>query len=1265
MRFASFRQRLRPRFGGRKVYRPSRKVVSRLPLCLELLETRLLPSLTPVLLPPINPHTSASNPYDTTEFDGRAFFSANDGIHGPQLWESNGSAAGTFMVKDINGKNVADPSYLTNMNGTLFFSANGGLWRTNATAAGTFLVKDAGAYGLTNVNGTLFFSGTNGTQLWKSNGTAAGTVLVQDINPYHPYPRSLTNVNGTLFFGAENGVRTELWRGNGSDTVMVKDINLASNNGVYLVNVNGTLFFSADDGTHGPELWRSNGTAAGTFLVKDIHPGPKSSYEKDLTNVNGTLFLSADDGTHGNELWKSNGTAAGTLLVQPGVYSPSDLININGTLFFSAEDGTQGNVLWESNGTAAGTLVVKDIHTVYPLSSRLNYLANVNGTLFFQANDGTHGLQLWESNGSAAGTVLVKDINVMNPEATDSYLVFLTNVNGTLFFSADDGTHGFELWESNGTGAGTVLVKDINQIEVGSKPTDIVAVGATAFFAANDGTHGTQLWESNGSAAGTHMVTDILNGSYGSYPRSLTNVNGTLFFSAGDGTNGFQLWESNGSAAGTFMVKEIYPGGAPRYLTNVNGTLFFGAEDSPFGPPKLWESNGTAAGTFQVKNISLKPPPGTTESPLANVNGTLFLSANDGTHGAELWRSNGTAAGTVLVADINPGPGGSYPEQITDVAGTAFFTINLGPRTSQLWESNGTSAGTFLVNDTGGYGLTNVNGTLFFSASGDLWRTNGSDTVVVTDINLASPGTNAVYLVNVNGTLFFRAQDGALNGAQLFKSNGTAAGTTQVANINPSIYGFEYGSYPAGLTNVNGTLFFEAVDGVHGQEIWESNGAADGTFLVGDVNPGPTGSNPKYLTNVNGTLFFQANDSRHGPDLWVLRSDGRAADTTTLSVSLDPSVYGEAVTFTARVSASAGSAGTPTGMVTFLIDDSDVGKVALHVVNGADQATFSTSSLAPGEHLVNAFYLGDSHFGPSTSQQAPVTQVVHLAPTTTTLASSLDPSVFGQGVTFTAKVSTSASGAGTPTGMVTFWSDDKNLGKVALHVVNGADQATFSTSSLAPGNHLVFAFYDGDFHFSMSTNQQPVNQVVNPAPTATTLASSANPSDVGQTLTVTATVSTTASGAGTPTGTVTFRVDGVTRGTGQLQVVNGHDQATFTTSSLSVGRHTINAFYGGDPHFGASNTSASPLIQVVSPTPTIPVVLSPTASAAPPSVASGSASEAIGALVANGVDRFFATAWTALPAQAQPGALRAPGRSLGTRLHTGRKPSLDDSFADL
>jgi ELWxxDGT repeat protein len=208
------------------------------------------------------------------------------------------------------------------------------------------------------------------------------------------------------------------------------------------------------------ELWESNGTAAGTRMVADINPGRVSSYPSQLTNVNVVLFFTANDGNgaHGAELWESNATALGTKMVadiSPGPTSsvPSYLTNVNGTLFFIA-DGVHGEQLWRSSGSAVGTSMLTDIQgggtgyasTVVPdgvVRQPIPHLVNVNGTLFFRVNDGTHGVELWQSNGTAPGTMMVKDLN---PGAAGSYASYLTNANGTLFFSANDGFHGFEPW---------------------------------------------------------------------------------------------------------------------------------------------------------------------------------------------------------------------------------------------------------------------------------------------------------------------------------------------------------------------------------------------------------------------------------------------------------------------------------------------------------------------------------------------------------------------------------------------------------------------------------------------------------------------------------------------------------------------------------------------------------------------------------------------------------------------------------------------------
>ena len=207
--------------------------------------------------------------------------------------------------------------------------------------------------------------------------------------------------------------------------------------------------------------------------------------------------------------------------------------------------------------------------------------------------------ELWKSDGTTSGTVLVKDINSGSDSSSPEDLIAIGN---TLYFSADDGTNGRELWKSDGTEAGTVMVKDINSGS-GSSIGESSGVGLTKaldntlYFSASDGTNGIELWKSDGTASGTVMVKDINSGSDNSHPQYLTVFDNELYFSASDGLggsgggNGHELWKSDGTANGTVMVKDIHVGkhASPRQLTVVGNTLFFTAHVDGNGR-ELWKS---------------------------------------------------------------------------------------------------------------------------------------------------------------------------------------------------------------------------------------------------------------------------------------------------------------------------------------------------------------------------------------------------------------------------------------------------------------------------------------------------------------------------------------------------------------------------------------------------------------------------------------------------------------------------------------------------
>ncbi|MFJ1884867.1 beta strand repeat-containing protein, partial [Streptomyces sp. NPDC088137] len=285
----------------------------------------------------------------------------------------------------------------------------------------------------------------------------------------------------------------------------------------------------------------------------------------------------------------------------------------------------------------------------------------------------------------------------------------------------------------------------------------------------------------------------------------------------------------------------------------------------------------------------------------------------------------------------------------------------------------------------------------------------------------------------------------------------------------------------------------------------------------------------------------------------------KASTATALTSVPDPSVFGQVKTLTATVAAVAPGAGTPTGTVSFFDGATLLGTSSL----SGGVATLSVSSLGAGSHSLTAVYNGSGNFNISTS---PVdTQTVTKASTTTTASSSPNPSVFGQPVTLTATVVAVAPGSGTPTGTVTFF-----IGGVpqAPATLSGG-VATLTVSNLPVGTRSIQATYNGDSNFTTSTSTT-FSQTVIKANSSTALTSAPDPSVFGQAKTLTATVAAVAPGAGTPTGTVSF-FDGATLlGTSSLS----GGVATFATSTLAIGTHSLTAVYNGSGNF---NISTSPV----------------------------------------------------------------------------------------
>ncbi len=310
-----------------------------------------------------------------------------------------------------------------------------------------------------------------------------GTMLVKNIRSgsQSADPLNLINVNGTLFFTAYggSGFQVELWKSDGTTagTVMVKDINpgsVSSNPGNF-TSMGSKLFFTATDGVHGTELWKSDGTEDSTVMVKDILPGASGNTVYSMTSARNHIYFCADDGAHGKELWKSDGTEAGTQMVKdisPGLFGSYFLnfITMNDSIIYFVSVANNANRgLWKSDGTDAGTVKLNTGIFDSLTGSQINNLY-ASGNILFFVNFGYQtgspltgtGAEPWRTDGTDAGTFLLKDIDTTNMRSGRNKYCLSDSI---LFFAASDGRPGEGLWKTNGTTEGTVLLKRISSLQ--------------------------------------------------------------------------------------------------------------------------------------------------------------------------------------------------------------------------------------------------------------------------------------------------------------------------------------------------------------------------------------------------------------------------------------------------------------------------------------------------------------------------------------------------------------------------------------------------------------------------------------------------------------------------------------------------------------------------------------------------------------------------------------------------------------------------------
>ncbi|MHB1557885.1 MAG: ELWxxDGT repeat protein, partial [Isosphaeraceae bacterium] len=894
-----------------------------------------------------------------------------------------------FVVEDATGKGTE--LVVDNVSGTTV------LLDTGASSSSSSYSYSYGIYSLTTVGGTLYFqySGSTGSPLWTSDGTVAGTKQVTLTGASgSPYVQGTASVGNDLVFWTDNhgtsGDDYQLWSTTPGSTsaTMIKD--LGASQPTSLGVVNNTLYLS-----EGGNLWSTDGTAAHTQKLLDSSsnpiPAPRTVFGYDgqaeylavgktsstigvlgaggetaaitglpvaISNptVSGSLFdfaAAASGSSSGldTQLWASDGTQAHTAMIEDfgsisATSGPTTFNDANGTLVFEVEGSDGLAQLWNSGGTAASTKLIKDLGVTWTSAYRSsNYgygyggsgtLVPVGGLLYFKANDPVNGAGLWSETLSTGSTQFVTPFSAQSMVAWGNQLAFAGNDGSEPVTS--------QLWTTAGSSATTAKVASFpggtTQSSV-NQPGTAITIGTKLLIPLNDGIHGTALWATDGTTAGTQMLAQIA-------PAGFTSLNGEVYFlGMAGGSPG--LWKSDGTAGGTAEVKALPAGSSSGYslgqITVAGGKLYFTTGDGSKGE-EVWVSDGTAQGTSIVQDFPALPATShysqyANLSDLTAFGGKLAFIAESGTSGTQVWISDGTAGGTVKltdIADVSSGSSGSasqYPSDLTIAGGKLFFLAgNATDPTAApgLWTSDGTPGGTSEMfafptipavppSSTGSAptlrNLTAVGSELYLSATysdyngatavtdAQLWTSNGTAAgTFQVPVSNGSAFTNLSGILALAGRVLFKGVDTS-GATELWTSNGTAAGTSELKVIAPtSTYGSSGYGYTSASVVDNGIIYFPANDGTHGNELWQSNGTTAGTFMTADINPGASSSNPTPLAILGGQLVLSANDGTHGTELMTLAATAQDSAPTFVTIPNQDVTVGESISLDMALYAS-------------------------------------------------------------------------------------------------------------------------------------------------------------------------------------------------------------------------------------------------------------------------------------------------------------------------------------------------------------------------
>lgn len=639
----------------------------------------------------------------------------------------------------------------------------------------------------------------------------------------------------------------------------------------------GGLGFFAATGGFGRELYVSDGTPGNTRMVKDLgtrassNPGA-SSNPQELTVLGSEVLFTAIVEGLGRELWKSDGTAAGTVLVMdssegPSSGSPMDLIQVGSLVYFSAYNGTNHG-LYSTDGTTAGTTAV------FTVPSRPTQLTAVGSTIYFSYPAAGIGNQLWKTDGTPTGAVLV------HPAGFDP--TRMVPFMGGVLFRGSEPAFGYEPYYSDGTQAGTIRLADLHPT-TSSNPSQFTPVGSLAVFTAFDDLHGLELFVTDGTPAGTGLLADINPGPAYSTPSSLTEYQGAVYFGALDNVNNNELWRTDGTPGGTGLFVNISSGSLPSDFVEVGGKLWFAATGNASVQREPWKTDGTVAGTQLV--IDIVNPFSSNPSAMVPLGTGVLCSLFDPALGTEIGfiESDGSSGG--VIRDIDVAVGSSTPDDFVTFPGGAFFTATSQTIGTEGFVTDGTAGGTTAIDVSAGVTASNpsfpvvMGSEVFFRASigidRELWKSDGTPAGTVKLTDIANTTTTSPHLLAVvNGHVVFRGFSPG-SGFELWSSDGTPGGATMIYEFNP-------GSGSSTMDDIisnSSVAVFSSYTAANGRELWSTDGTAAGTFMI-EINPGSGSSSPQHIVEADGLFYFSASA---GSSRFPFVSDGTIAGTAAVT----------------------------------------------------------------------------------------------------------------------------------------------------------------------------------------------------------------------------------------------------------------------------------------------------------------------------------------------------------------------------------------------